>query len=72
MHRATVVPPPHTAGMATQLDLLHGSPVEDDWRIDDATRAIGRRGLARARAALAEATSRIDAVPDRSHHRTAA
>lgn len=52
--------------MARQLDLL--PPVDPDWRIDDATREAGRRGLAKARAALAEARARAD----RSEHRTAA
>ena len=54
--------------MATQLDLL--PPVDrDDWHIDDETREIGRRGLARARAALAEARARSERD---HHHRTAA
>ncbi|HEX7131312.1 MAG TPA: hypothetical protein VF228_01980 [Iamia sp.] len=52
--------------MATQLDLL--PPVDPEWRIDDKTREVGRRGLAKARAALAEARARAD----RDHHRTAA
>jgi len=34
--------------------------VDDDWRIDEATRAAGRQGLAEARAALAEATRRAE------------
>ncbi|HVM66994.1 MAG TPA: hypothetical protein VMU14_19155 [Acidimicrobiales bacterium] len=32
--------------------------VDDDWRIDDHTREVGRRGIAEARAALAAATRR--------------
>ena len=52
--------------MARQLDLL--PPVDPDWRIDDATREAGRRGLAKARAALAEARARAE----RAEHRTAA
>ena len=48
----TVTPPGHTAPMARQLQLLEQAP---DWRIDDATKAVGRRGLAAARAALAAA-----------------
>ena len=40
--------------MARQLQLLEQPP---DWRIDDATKAVGRRGLAAARAALAAARS---------------
>ena len=38
--------------MARQLQLLEQAP---DWRIDDATKAVGRRGLAAARAVLAAA-----------------
>lgn len=45
--------------MARQLDLL--PPVDPDWRIDDETREIGRRGLAKARAALDAAQARADA-----------
>jgi hypothetical protein len=52
--------------MARQLDLL--PPVDPDWRIDDETREVGRRGIAKARAALAEARARSE----RDHHRTAA
>lgn len=37
--------------MARQLVLL--DPPEHDWKLDDGTRTIGRRGLARARATLA-------------------
>jgi hypothetical protein len=54
--------------MARQLDLL--PPVDPDWRIDDATREAGRRGIAKARAALAEARARSER--DHHHHRTAA
>jgi len=32
--------------------------VGDDWRLDDRTREVGRRGVAEARAALASATRR--------------
>ncbi len=39
--------------MARQLVLLDTSP--DDWKLDDATRTTGRRGIAAARAALAAA-----------------
>jgi hypothetical protein len=38
--------------MPRQLTLIEISP---DWRLDDRTREIGRRGVARARAALAAA-----------------
>ena len=55
--------------MARQLDLLP-PPVDDDWRLDPATIESGRRGLAKAREALARAQARLDAETD--HHRTAA
>ena len=51
--------------MERQLDLPL-PPVDPEWRIDDETRAIGRRGLAKARAALAESRARLDADLDRS------
>jgi hypothetical protein len=35
--------------------------VDDEWRIDEHTREVGRRGLAEARAALAAATRRAAA-----------
>lgn len=55
--------------MARQLDLL--PPVDPDWRIDDETREAGRRGIAKARAALEAARARSDR--DHHHqHRTAA
>ncbi|MBI2710632.1 MAG: hypothetical protein HYX34_13220 [Actinobacteria bacterium] len=38
--------------MQRQLTLLETTP---DWRIDERTRELGRRGVARARAALADA-----------------
>lgn len=58
-------------GMERQLDLL--LPADDTWRIDDATKAAGRRGLARARAALAEAQARLAGAPQQHqhHHRAA-
>jgi hypothetical protein len=34
--------------------------VGDDWRIDDRTREVGRRGLAEARAALNAAARRAE------------
>ncbi|HZQ57997.1 MAG TPA: hypothetical protein VFA84_08175 [Acidimicrobiales bacterium] len=34
--------------------------VDDDWRLDERTREVGRRGLAEARAALAAAARRTD------------
>lgn len=54
--------------MERQLDLLPPPAVDDDWRIDEETKAIGRRGLARARAALAEARARVEAQSDDHHH----
>ncbi|MBM3683571.1 MAG: hypothetical protein FJW83_03370 [Actinobacteria bacterium] len=39
--------------MTRQLRLL--DPTTVDWRLDDHTRAVGRAGVARARAALAAA-----------------
>ena len=56
--------------MERQLDLLLPPTVDEDWRIDDETKAAGRRGLARARAALAAAQARM---ADQAHpHRSAA
>ena len=59
-------PPSTLVPMARQLDLL--PPVEPDWRIDDEYREAGRRGIAKARAALEAARSRSE----REQHRTAA
>ena len=42
--------------MATQLALL--SDDDQDWRLDEHTREIGRRGVAEARRVLAEAMKR--------------
>ncbi len=42
--------------MATQLLLLEAG--EADWKLDEDTKAIGRRGIAEARRALAEAIGR--------------
>jgi hypothetical protein len=41
------------SGDAEQLALIDTAP---DWRLDDATREVGRRGVAEARRRLAEAT----------------
>ena len=54
--------------MERQLDLLPPSE-GDEWRIDEATRAVGRRGLAKARAALADAQARL--ADDAPQHRAA-
>lgn len=37
---------------------------DSDWRIDEPTRRVGRRGLAEARAALARASTLEDAQAD--------
>lgn len=66
--------------MARQLDLLPALPVDDDWRLDASTIETGRRGIARARAALAAAQARTRADHTAAHrtaddgaaHRTAA
>lgn len=57
--------------MARQLDLLPIVDVGDDWRLDDSTIETGRRGIARARAALADARARSTADATTAH-RTAA
>lgn len=51
--------------MERQLTLIDTPP---DWRLDERTREVGRRGIAAARAALAAAGT--DHHPD--EHRTAA
>jgi hypothetical protein len=43
---------------------LHTAPGMSRFRLDDKTRAIGREGLAAARAALEEAAARRKAVDD--------
>ena len=62
--------------MARQLSLLEAPP---SWRIDEATREAGRRGVAEARATLAAAVAARRAAeapkagPEHpSHRRTAA
>ena len=49
--------------MAQQLPFFDGKPAkrEPEWRIDEKTKAIGRKGLAQARAALAATASPDDA-----------
>jgi hypothetical protein len=54
--------------MERQLMLLE--PVERDWKLDDATKAAGLRGVAAAREALRRAQRAKDkrqSAPDRSH-----
>jgi len=57
----SVTPPRHTDYMEAQLALIEEPPAE--WHIDDRTRDIGLRGIASARAALAEA-GRVDTRRD--------
>jgi hypothetical protein len=47
--------------MERQLVLLDPAP---EWKLDDETRAIGRAGLAEARAALRSALRRADGRVD--------
>jgi hypothetical protein len=42
--------------MARQLALLE-SRTDEQWRLDDSTRALGRRGVAEARRILQESTA---------------
>ena len=46
--------------MARQLVLLD-TPDDADWRLDEETKEVGRRGVAAARQALAEAIKRTAA-----------
>lgn len=50
------------AGAPNQLRLLD-APVTRDWRLDESTREVGRRGIELARRAL-EAARRRDAAHD--------
>ena len=52
--------------MARQLTLLEVPPA---WRLDDATRAAGRRGLAEARASLEAAIRSARSAEDGQGHR---
>jgi hypothetical protein len=66
-----VSPPCHPGAMNDQLDLLPparrsetAAPRADDdtsWELDDHTRHVGRLGLAAARQALRQASSRLAA-----------
>ena len=51
--------------MARQLVLLDSTG--SDWKLDDATRASGKRGIAAARAALASVAASGSAQSDDSH-----
>ncbi|MEX2294216.1 MAG: hypothetical protein WD691_10560 [Acidimicrobiales bacterium] len=55
--------------MARQLTLLEVPPA---WRLDDATREVGRKGIAAARASLRAATSNTASSTAASHRRAAA
>ncbi len=56
--------------MARQLTLLDTPPA---WRIDEATKAVGRKGLAEARAALQAAiAAQRQAEPRQGHQRRSA
>jgi len=59
--------------MQNQLSLIDTTP-DADWRIDEPTRELGRRGIAKARAALAaaHAPTVAEAVPAARRHRSAA
>ena len=51
--RIVVTPPGHTAGMGEQMVLIEERGA--DYRLDEHTREIGRRGVAAAREALRKA-----------------
>lgn len=61
----TVTPPVETVAMERQLTLME---TPKPWRLNERTREIGRRGIAEARAALAQ--HRPD--PEDRRHRSAA
>jgi hypothetical protein len=54
-------PPPDAPNQLRLLD----APVTRDWRLDESTREVGRRGIELARQAL-EAARRRDAAHDRA------
>ena len=66
--KVVVTPLVHTDDMTRQLALITTDTVEDSsrddegWRLDETTREAGRRGLAAAREALAEAARRRTAA----------
>ena len=53
--------------MERQLKLLDTHDREPDWQLDDATKELGKRGVAAARAAIQEARRRAHVTPDRRH-----
>ena len=54
----SVTPTRHDLAMTTQLRLIDGGDARP-WRLDPRTRAIGRRGIARARQELEKARPNI-------------
>ena len=67
LQRLVVTPPAEDGAMKNQLTLLEPTI---DWRLDEETREVGRRGIAAARAALAAAHSTTITAP--VQHRSAA
>jgi hypothetical protein len=61
-HETTFNPLP-TNPLSAQLRLLDSSGTPD-WRLDEATRERGRRGVELARAALRSARGRLRSTPD--------
>jgi hypothetical protein len=58
--------------MARQLVLIETS-TDEQWRLDDSTRELGRRGVAEARRALRAAMSEATmSAPTQREHGTAA
>ena len=55
--------------MERQLKLLetHDGSTPPEWQLDDATKDLGKRGVAAARAALQQARRRARVTPDRRH-----
>ena len=55
-HELTVTPSCHSGDMNDQLALLEDD--DREWKLDERTREIGRRGVASAREALRQADRR--------------
>ena len=64
-----VTPPGFTRGMAVQLTLLDPPRT---WRLNEATRALGRKGVAEARASLRAALAAPHTESDRDSAHEAA
>jgi hypothetical protein len=58
----TVTPPGEDAGMERPQVQLVLIPEPRDWRLDEATKAIGREGLAAARASMRAARRQDEAA----------